>query len=163
MPIRRATQDDLDAVCALAAEINRQHHQALPQVFSAAGDAEPERAFWAARLADKDGAVLLATDGMRALGFAAVQLQTPNLPFLAPRPIGKLNTLAVTADSQGQGVGSALLDAAESWLRQSGAAEMRLEVMAFNQRAQDFYARRGLTPFSSIMAKPLAAQTGEAS
>lgn len=40
MLIRKADAQDLDAICRLAAQINRQHHQALPELFLAAADAD---------------------------------------------------------------------------------------------------------------------------
>ncbi|OHX19399.1 GNAT family N-acetyltransferase [Chromobacterium sphagni] len=162
MLIRQAEPRDIDAVCRLAAQINRQHHLALPALFRAEADAAADRAFWTEVL-DGDGRTMLLAeiDGLPA-GFATLQLLTPSLPFLLPRRICKLNTLVVDEARRRAGVGSALLRAAKDWARASQADEIRLEVMQFNQAAQGFYARHGMAAQSQILSTPLFAREGAA-
>ena len=52
-------------------------------------------------------------------------------------------SIATSAGVRGQGVGSALLDAAERWLPE--ARHMFLCVSSFNPRARELYERRGYT------------------
>lgn len=164
MLIRKADTQDLDAVCRLAAQINRQHHQAMPDLFRGEVDSASERAFWAERMEGEDRALLLAVRDGQTLAFATLMAQTsPPLPFLQPRRICRIGTIVVDEAHQGQGIGSRLLTAAEAWGREQGADEIRLEVMQFNQSAQDFYARHGLTPQSQILSKPLRPEQGAAS
>jgi ribosomal protein S18 acetylase RimI-like enzyme len=51
--------------------------------------------------------------------------------------------LAVAADAEGQGVGRALMEAAEAWARSRGRAHITLETGAANTRAREFYQRLG--------------------
>jgi len=51
--------------------------------------------------------------------------------------------LAVAREAEGQGVGRALLDAADEWGRRRGFRRLTLAVFADNARAKEFYARLG--------------------
>ncbi|UTH72474.1 GNAT family N-acetyltransferase [Chromobacterium sp. IIBBL 290-4] len=160
MLIRKADEQDLDAVCRLAAQINRQHHLAMPELFRGDVDAEAELAFWRDRMEGEDRVMLLAEREGQILAFATLTLQMPPpMPFLQARRICRLGTIVVDEAHQRQGLGSRLISAAEDWGRQQHADELRLEVMDFNQGAHALYLRQGLTPQSQIMSKPL---TGDA-
>src|ERR1019366_7402440 len=65
--------------------------------------------------------------------------------FLLLHPTGVAGSpyIASIATVRGQGVGSALLDAAERWLPE--AHHMFLCVSSFNTRARQLYERRGYT------------------
>jgi [ribosomal protein S18]-alanine N-acetyltransferase len=68
--------------------------------------------------------------------------------FLMLHPAGVagspyIASVATSADVRGQGVGSALLDAAERWLPE--ARHMFLCVSSFNTRARQLYERHGYT------------------
>ncbi|MFB6139412.1 MAG: GNAT family N-acetyltransferase [Halosimplex sp.] len=54
-----------------------------------------------------------------------------------------LAELAVAPDSQGEGYGSALLDALVERFRADGAAELRVTVRLVDERAREFYRERG--------------------
>jgi GNAT superfamily N-acetyltransferase len=66
-----------------------------------------------------------------------------------------VDNLSVTQESEGQGVGRALLDYVERWARDRGYREVVLDVFAGNQRAIVFYERRGYRPDHIRMVKPL--------
>ena len=56
---------------------------------------------------------------------------------------GHLSVLAVSDEAEGRGVGSALLDACESWARARGSDRLTLHAMVANTRARHLYERRG--------------------
>lgn len=56
---------------------------------------------------------------------------------------GWLYYLAVRSDAQGQGMGTALFDAAEQWLCARAVPKLQLMVRADNQAAMAFYRRIG--------------------
>jgi len=56
---------------------------------------------------------------------------------------GWIYYLAVEPALQRQGLGRAMMDAAEGWLRERGAPKLQLMVREDNVRALDFYARLG--------------------
>lgn len=70
-------------------------------------------------------------------------------------PQDYIGELAVVEDAEGQGVGTALLAAAESWARQHGATRIALDTGAANTRARAFYARHGYAEESVKLVKVL--------
>ena len=56
---------------------------------------------------------------------------------------GWLYYVAVAPSHQGHGLGSALVEAAENWLRERGARKTQLMVRRTNVGAGQFYAKRG--------------------
>jgi GNAT superfamily N-acetyltransferase len=65
--------------------------------------------------------------------------------YFNQRPHAHLSVLAVTADAEGQGVGSALLDRAEAWARERGSDRLTLSALVTNRRARALYERRGFS------------------
>jgi [ribosomal protein S18]-alanine N-acetyltransferase len=59
------------------------------------------------------------------------------------RDTGHIITLDVVEDWRRGGVGTALMNAAEAWVRQQGAQFIYLETAEDNAAAQNFYRRRG--------------------
>jgi GNAT superfamily N-acetyltransferase len=59
---------------------------------------------------------------------------------------GHLGMLAVTEEAAGQGVGSALMRAAEAWAREQGYRRLTLTVFEANHRARAVYDHLGYVP-----------------
>lgn len=68
-----------------------------------------------------------------------------------------IGELAVIAEVEGQGVGAALLAAAETWARERGLRLVALDTGAANTRAREFYARHGYAEEGVRLAKVLDA------
>lgn len=85
-----------------------------------------------------DCLVQVAVDGTQILGLTLVRLR-PEL--LSHAPSSHLEAIAVSETAEGQGVGQALLDAAENNAGRHGAKSMSLHVFASNKRARQFYER----------------------
>jgi ribosomal protein S18 acetylase RimI-like enzyme len=80
--------------------------------------------------------VLMARRGGERCGFVLLDpAGVAGSPYIA--------SIATSAAVRGQGVGSALMEAAERWLPQ--ARHMFLCVSSFNTRARQLYERRGYT------------------
>jgi GNAT superfamily N-acetyltransferase len=95
-------------------------------------DRREVRARWRALLATGTGTLLVALDGRRPVGLAAlVGLECPELGML------------VAADRRGRGVGAALLDASLAWARSVSAEEVVLHVFPGNAAAIALYRRHG--------------------
>ena len=63
--------------------------------------------------------------------------------FFTERPHAHLSVLAVTAEAEGRGVGSALLDYSQAWARHRQSDHLTLNALVTNARARAFYERRG--------------------
>jgi len=72
------------------------------------------------------------------------------------KPLLNVHDIAVLADHRGQGVGQALLKAAEDYARLRGCCKLTLEVLSGNAPALSSYKRFGFTQYE------LAAAAGQA-
>ena len=59
--------------------------------------------------------------------------------------------VAVDPDRRGQGLGRAIMNAAEDWLRQAGIAKLQLLVRRENTRAGAFYQSLGFEESTSVI------------
>lgn len=66
---------------------------------------------------------------------------------------GLIENLYVLPEYRGEGIGSALLEAAEQALYDQGIETITLDVMTENTAAQRFYERHGYNPHRLTMAK----------
>ena len=154
MKIRSATPDDLDALFDLNKQINELHHLYAPQAFVA--PSEEDRTFLINMLADEERLFLVAEEGQQVLGFITATItQNETISFLIKDPICRIGTIVVDENQKSKGVGRALMAAVEQWARESGATQVRLEVMEFNHNAQQFYDKLGFVPNSRLMMKCL--------
>ena len=85
-------------------------------------------------------------------GMALVTTQTD---YFTHEPHPHVETLAVAASHEGQGLARALLDAAEAWARSRGSDFITLTVFDGNRRARAVYERRGYLAETVTMRKPL--------
>ncbi|HEY2797815.1 MAG TPA: GNAT family N-acetyltransferase [Thermoanaerobaculia bacterium] len=104
---------------------------------------------------DPSVAVLVVEDEAsgRPLGFAHVKTFAD---YFTAEPHGHVSDLVVAADSEGRGVGGALLAAAEAWSRARGHRLLTLNVFDENDRARRLYDRIGYRPDTLRMVKVLA-------
>ena len=105
-----------------------------------------------------DGRLLVArTDAAReadgTVGFVMFRLEVGGYETDCVR--GLVDNLYVVADHRSDGVGSALLGAAERRLHERGAAVISLEALAANSGARRFYRRHGYEPHRVTFEKPL--------
>jgi ribosomal protein S18 acetylase RimI-like enzyme len=84
--------------------------------------------------------LLVARDG-EIQGF--VMFRTEAERYVQDHSRGIVENLYVAEGNRGQGIGSALLAAAEEQLQDSGAVSIALEVMVDNERARAFYRDQG--------------------
>jgi ribosomal protein S18 acetylase RimI-like enzyme len=93
------------------------------------------------------------------VGFVGFSLERGDYERDAVR--GTVSNLYVTPERRGEGIGAALLDAAERELAEVGADHVALEALADNDRAQEFYADRGYGPHRVELTKSLGDSEGE--
>lgn len=128
---RLAAPDEAQTVAALLDAFNREY--ATPT---------PGPAVLTARLGRllAGGQVLAVLSGEPAVAVALLTLR-PNIWY--DGPVALLDELYVAAEHRGQGLGSALLKAAEAAVRARGAELLEINVDAADAGARRFYERHG--------------------
>jgi GNAT superfamily N-acetyltransferase len=102
-------------------------------------DADRARAAIADAIADELAAVLVAEHRTELLGVCTAYLELNSIRFGVRCWV---EDLAVSPEHRSQGVGGALLDAAEGWARDRGATHLELDTGLAREDAQRFYERR---------------------
>lgn len=144
--VRHAQAADLPALCGLLAEL-----------FSIEKDfvidpAIQQRALRQLLARFPDACILLAVDGPRVIGMVSVQLVVSTA---VGGPSGWIEDLIVTASRRGAGLGTRLLQAAETFARRQGALRVQLLVEEANRPAVDFYRRQGWTSSTMTVRRRL--------
>jgi aminoglycoside 6'-N-acetyltransferase len=154
--IRPATPEDDEALVELQ-NASAVHHAAIDPDRWRVPTLEEERAsrrHWHAAK-PRDEALVAVADG-RVIGMVELWLKRPRGPRGARIPRVKVDLgISVAPDWRGQGVGSALLEAAEDWARAHGAERMVLDLAANNTGAQRLYERLGYRVEGIAMDKPI--------
>jgi len=132
LSIRRAGQDDLDALAPL--------FDAYRQFYGQPSDLPRARAWLSERIARNESIVLLARNAAGPVGFTQLY---PMFSSVRTAHLWILNDLFVAAEGRRQGVARALLDAAARACREDGAAGLMLETGRDNAPARALYRAAG--------------------
>ena len=134
------------------------HHVALNGAiaFREPDDSWPRlRALYAEILAGPDAFCLLARRDGRAVGYAIVKVEGPELVWRTGDKLAELETLSIAEPERGGGLGTHLMDLVERELAARGIDDLLIGVESPNLRAQDFYERRGYAHvFTWLYGKP---------
>ena len=157
MRIRTAKAADIRFILKLSDQINRQHHQGAPNVFSSPDKStNGSEAYWLGLMLEPEGHFLVAEEKDQIVAFLVGKItQNIGVSFIQGHKVARVNTIVVGDDAQGQGLGKKMMRAFNQWSQAKGATELRLEVMEFNQDAQRFYESLGMVTQSRIMSMPL--------
>jgi GNAT superfamily N-acetyltransferase len=139
MTIRPAQPDDLAFVLSMA---DRLVSFDVPAFRSKAELAEGDRralAEWFRNPKPDEALFVAEVDGRQAGCAYLVTL----VDYFNQRPHAHLSVLAVAAEAEGKGVGSALLDRSEAWARERGSDRLTLSALVTNSRARGIYEKRG--------------------
>jgi ribosomal protein S18 acetylase RimI-like enzyme len=119
--VRPATIADYGPTCALLAEVDELHRLNLPWMFQKPA-AEPRSLDFFQRLLDNDDSELLVADaGDRLVGVATALLRySPDFALFVTQSWCVLDNIAVARAFRRQGIGSALIRAAELWAQRRG-------------------------------------------
>jgi GNAT superfamily N-acetyltransferase len=86
------------------------------------------------------------------LGFIHVRTHKDSI---SGETCGTIPLLAVSAKSQGLGVGKLLIEHSENWAKNLGCRLLHLEVFSNNKRAESFYQNLGFKPETTHMIKTI--------
>ncbi|HDX8366765.1 GNAT family N-acetyltransferase [Aeromonas dhakensis] len=152
LEIRKAREQDIDAILELNRQIGEIHFAQAPQVFCP--PSPEERAFLLAAIAAEGRLFCVAEQEGAVAGFLTARIDiNETIPFLSKEPICRIGTLVVDEGQRSRGIGKALIAHCDEWGKAQGASQLRLEVMAFNERAKALYERLGFKMLSQTMAR----------
>ncbi len=147
--IRLACPQDIETLCALYFQFHEFHVRGVPGRLVSLGELETfDRSELSASLATiihrSDSALFVAQVAGECVGLAEVYVRQDesHLARVVYR-YGHLQSLIVRADFRRHGIGARLVAAAEQWVREQGAAEMRLDSWEFAEGPLPFYTRQG--------------------
>jgi len=104
-----------------------------------------------------DGTILVAWEAAQAVGYATifVKVVEDGSGDEVPHTYAYVGDLVVAASARGRGIARQLLDECEKHARRAGRNEMRITVLARNNRARDVYGAFGFEDLHVDMRKRL--------
>jgi len=111
---------------------------------------------WVEGQIETHGGVMLAAEtGGRVVGFICYTFEEDPGAFVRPehRRHAMIWDISVDEDARGQGIGRALMEAAEMHAKAAGIGEIRLYVLEGNVRARRIYEEAGYHNYERLMAK----------
>ncbi|ENL1297224.1 GNAT family N-acetyltransferase [Vibrio parahaemolyticus] len=155
MEIRRAQASDIDSLLRLNYQIGMMHFENAPEAFVEPSSEAKE--FLLSALDDPSRLFLVSEVSGEVAGFVtATVTQNEAVPFLVKKPICRVGTIVVDENVRISGIGTQLMAKCTEWAKSQGAEQIRLEVMAFNNNAQNFYAKLGFEEQSKTMWKTVS-------
>jgi len=151
MKIRKMAPSDIPALDRLVEATFLHHQLLLPEEFAPSA-APPDSGDWVSPdvicfVADSDG---LIEGYLKAKAVDAGK----NRLFRKKRVL-MIDDLSVSPDARCEGTGTILLEAAETYAKEHGFAEVRLSVWAENSGAIRFYDKSGYRPLRTTLRKTL--------
>jgi ribosomal protein S18 acetylase RimI-like enzyme len=156
LTIREADDGDVEAVLSMSGALDDQHTAGRPDVFCGSSACARPREYVTALLAASDSTVLVAELDARLVGHVIVRVRDVERSLLVPRRFGEIDALFIMEQARRQGVGQALLRAAEEWVRQAGGTTVELVVWDFNETARHFYEAAGYSTDFRRLRRSLA-------
>ena len=159
--IRRAERKDHQALCSLYVEFHEFHALRLPDRLHSLGendriDRVQMIGNFEAIMADEDSVILIAENPHQPVGMAHVMVrQDESNPAVVSRKYAYLQSLLVLESYRGFRIGNQLLNSAEQWAKEKGAAEMRLGTWEFAESPLGFYESAGYRTLKRTLVKCL--------
>ena len=158
--IDRGGPDDIQALESLWLELHHHHCEVAPQ----SGEFTDDETSWRVRsgsyrewLADPRSFLLLARSGGQLVGYAVVRIMEAGADLTdswqVPEVVAELETLLVSAEARGAGLGGRLLDEIDAELERQGITEVMVGLMPGNDGARRLYERRGFRPRWLVLSR----------
>jgi len=139
--------EDVERLRDLWLALHHQHRAVAPIPLVADDESswQARRALYLQWLGEGNAFGFLAERDGEPVGYAVCCLiDGPDDTFPVGERYGDLYSLSVAEHERGQGIGTRLLDAVDLELEQRAIHDLRISVMAGNERARQLYERRGL-------------------
>jgi ribosomal protein S18 acetylase RimI-like enzyme len=154
LSIDRGSVEDIDSLEALWVGVHHVHAASMPELGPYVSDAETwaeHRPLYVELFEKPDTTLLLARVDGELVGYALLHVEPVGETFIADtwrtgERIGELESIAVAPSHRGQGIGSALLDAADREFEALGVADVIIGLLPGNDGARRLYESRGFRP-----------------
>ncbi len=152
--VRIARAADRPALIRLMGALN-EFEAAIEDNRADASAAESHLDWVSGEIAAQGGVTLVAEEGGSVVGFLSFAFEEDPGTFVRPehRRHAMIWDISVDEGARGQGVGRALLEAAEAHTKAAGIGEIRLYVLESNARARRIYDAAGYRTYERLMAK----------
>lgn len=149
--IRRGVPEDLEAVRALDRELIAYDLQFDPTLDAAWSESVEATGFFSARLSG-DGVCFVA-EADDQLVACLLGCLGEAVSYRQPTPLAEAETLFVSPQIRGGGIGRRLLAAFSDWAEDQGVRKISLRVSAANRDALRFYEREGFAPYDIVLER----------
>ena len=136
---------DAETVSMLNADVQAVHVEAVPWLFK---DGTLSVEAIERLLAKPENHILIASAEAMPVGYLfAEHRKIPETPLTHPYETFHVHHISVRETHRQSGVGAALMDALRATGGEVGVARITADVWSFNDRARQFFAGQGLTPY----------------
>ena len=152
--IRRVTRVDAALLAGLNKDVQQIHADAYPSLFKQPDNfAEIVADFHTRILADEDGFVLIIEADQQAVGYIYARVVTrPENAYIYVQKLMHVDVISIKPAYQNKGYGQKLMQAVRDEAVAQGIYRVVLDTYAFNENAQQFYAKMGFERFKIQMA-----------
>ena len=149
MNIRKATTTDSFALSRLSRDVQSLHAQNYPNVFRMPDSDDFARSFFDEMLADLAVTIFIAEENGETVGCIVCKLiERPENPFTFAARTLHVDQISVHPAAQGLGIGTALMQKADSLAAEFNVQRIQLESWGFNTKAHGFFESQGFQKFN---------------
>ena len=146
MYIRRAKEQDIDALTRLLSQVLEVHHRARPDLFKTNVTKYTTEEL-CELICDDTRPIFVATDGDEIVGYVfCVFVQHKDNNILTDIKTLYIDDLCVEQSRRGEHIGKALYEYALNFAKESDCYNLTLNVWSGNESAMRFYEKCGLKP-----------------
>ena len=152
--IHQAVKDDVAAISKIFHQVSVLHYQNVEREF-VLPKIEDEQKYIAKTIDNKDAVLFVAKENKNVLGYLILYIQTYPQCFFTDTRKGFIDSVGVDENHRGQGIGTMLLNAAETYLKENGIFVFETDVFVFNKGAEKLYNRFGFNDIKIYKKKVL--------
>ena len=152
--IHQAVKDDVAAISKIFHQVSVLHYQNVEREF-VLPKIEDEQKYIAETIDNKDAVLFVAKENKSVLGYLILYIQTYPKCFFTDTRKGFIDSVGVDENHRGQGIGTMLLNAAETYLKENGIFVFETDVFVFNKCAEKLYNRFGFNDIKIYKKKIL--------
>lgn len=144
--IRRATLEDVPAVCALSQALFEHDRQFTDEQNIEWSHSKDGVAFFSKSIKSRSSFILLALDGEKIVGY--ILMTMGRFSWRAYNPMAEVVNLCVDPLYRGQGVGTKLFDHVKAIMKKRGVKRISVQAISADVRAIKFYETLGFKDFT---------------